>query len=258
MAHKPTKLPGRRKRDPQLFLNEEWTDRKLNSYHDGAVVVGDFFEQATSDLLMSERYQTVNSADMCPDVKEPTRSEFFVESKAMGLTGGRRFAISKDQMDNYDDYIDNYFPDMTMADPDWEPSMLYAFWTYRFEKRVKVGDFKFTRDLRKELAKSVVSLYLVDFQTLKGIVSDRPIKSYNMYPDFYSLLKSDFALLETDWLQFLKNNNIEQNGHAFHSTQIKSLEVYELGINPFHVYSLLDHKAMSKQSLLEFFSNLQV
>lgn len=258
MADSATKLPARRQRDPQLYLDPTWTDRKLHSYHEGAVVVGDFFEQATSELLMSHRYQTVNSADICPDVKEPTRCEFFVESKAMGITGGKRFFISKDQMDTYDEYIEDYFPDMSLADPDWDPSLLYAFWMYQFPKGVKVGDYKFTQDLRVALAESVISLYLLDFQTLKEIVATRKVKSYQMYPDFYALYRTDFALLESDWMAFLEKNSVVPNGHAYHSTKVNTLQVYDLGLIPFNVYALVDKKAMTKRSLVEFFANLQV
>jgi len=255
MTAEPTKLPKKRSKRNQMMFDPSWCDRKLHSYHEGAVVVGDFFEEATSNLLSSARFLTDSTADTCPDVKEPSRCEFFVESKAMGLNTGRRFPLAEEQLKAYEAFVENYFPSMDINEPDWEPSLLFAFWMYELEEG-KIGDYQYVNDLREILAKSVVALFLLDFDVVKGMLKNKKLENYKMYRPFYSLRRTDFRLLETDWRAFLKKVEIPINGHAFFSTQIKSRQVYSLKLRPFELNVLVDGHGMSKQAFRLFLSKV--
>jgi len=238
-----------------MMFDPSWCDRKLNSYHEGAVVIGDFFEEATSQLLSAVRYMTDSTVESCPDVNEPLRCEFFVESKAMGINTGRRFPLSAEQLKGYETFMEDYFPCPGIVDPDWEPSLLFAFWMYKL-KEGKIGDHRFVSDLRNVLAESVVSLHLVDYTIVKGLIKGKRREDYKMYPAFYSLRRNDLLPLETDWRAFLKGADIPQNGHTFFSTQIKKQAVYDLKLNTFSLHVLVDGHGMSKKALQIFLSKV--
>ena len=249
-----TKLPKEKRKKFQLVFDDSWCDRKLHSYHEGAVVVGDFFEEATSQLLACQRYKIDSTADSCPDLKEPTTQQFYAEVKAMGLTGGKRFFISKEQLDTYDTFLTDYFPETLKGkEPDWDPCLLYAFWVYDLGKGNKVGDFKFVADLRKALSNAVVCCYIVDFDTLKGIVKNKTVESYQNYPDFYNLRRKELSTLGTDWKEFIGSHGIPLNGHVYYSTNVSNLQVYKQKSNDFFLYSLINGHGMSKAALHQFF-----
>jgi len=238
-----------------MVFEPSWCDKRLYSYHEGAVVVGDFFEEATSQLLSSVRYMTDSTVDTCPDVKESHRCEFFVESKAMGLNTGRRFPLAAHQLEAYENFLSDYFPCTSMKDPDWEPALLFAFWTYKLAEG-QIGDFQFVNDLREVLAKSVVSLHLLDYSIVKGLLKGKRLEDYKMYRPFYSFRQSDFKPLSMDWREFLKGVDIPLNGHAYFSTQVKRRKVYGLDMCPFELNMLIDGHGMSKQALRTFIAKV--
>jgi len=248
-----TKLPGKKER-PDQGTFEGYDDVFLKSYRHGAVVVGDFFEEATAALMgrrHSHRLTTDSTAWYCPDLRESKRAEYFIESKASG-PGGRYFPIPLDQLTAYQQMLEDYFPDMQIADPDWSPSILYAFWLHGV-KRIK-GTIKFRDELRDVLATTVQGLYVLDLATVFQFSHHKRIEDWSKWghEEAFRILHSDLKPISNGWQNFLTGLELPPDEYFYTSAVKKGLKVYDRTVSPFPVYTVLNSHSRSKESVQSF------
>ncbi len=182
------KLPPSKRNQEQLRFDADWSGTKFFGYKASCTAIGNFYEQATYHILKGvERLTTDGTADVCPDLAETKRGAFFVESKS---SGGSRFMIVIDQLEMYDEFLsDTYMPDMRYDNPDFEPVILYSFWTHSLRK---TNRFSWREELYHELAKSTESVIIVDLEIINRMVVGRPTSAdHEMYPSHFNFYKKD-------------------------------------------------------------------
>ena len=187
------KTSGPRFVNKQLLLSKEWMEIPLKSYHDGAVVVGDFFEELSSVVFHSTyRLCTDGTADICPDLFS-TNGKEVIESKASSKRSGRQYLLFLHQLEMYGKYI-----------KEQQKVVNYVFWVYDVGQ--KVGDFKTRDQLRKGLSQGVVSASVVPHDIVMEMVAPKRVEGgSDRYPPFCRLRYPDIKKLAVTKTVRLKN-----------------------------------------------------
>lgn len=243
----------------QYSLGMGWGNFKLNSYREGMPIVGDFFEEATSKLFNKEakRLEVTNECEICPDLQEATRGEFFIECKASKDSYYKNdkprgyFKMLKERVTSYKNFLGVYFPVSKVEDPDFEPVLIYAFWVYDIGK-IKVGDFKSVDELFDGLAKAKISLCLIDASTIHQYFENKHLSAPPSYGPMYVFRHNELNPIRTgDYKSFLDKCKLPNN-HLYCSFIKKNLKVYDRKVKKFPVYMLLDKTAYEKPNIKKF------
>lgn len=158
-------------------FTKEFLNKSIDYYQESYYIIGSFFEELTNELFKgyTERLDLDNDSDICPDLHEVNKREFFIECKAAkrgtynsSKTRRTEWKMKTESIDNYTDFFKTYFPSCSLKEPDFNPVLLYAFWSYDIGN-VKAGDFDKSRKLIRALTYSNIKLYLMDSFILRKI-----------------------------------------------------------------------------------------
>lgn len=246
-------------------FSKEFLNRHINSSHEGKYIVGSFFEELTRELFngIVERLRTNNSCDICPDLREIKRQEFFIECKAAKARIYTKHSKAKRiewkmkvyQKENYINFLNNYFPDCSLENPDFNPSLLYAFWGYDIEKK-KIEDFDKSSQIIKSLTYSDIKLYLIDSSIFDAICNLKNLTECHSLGEMYRLWHSDFKLLDSDkWSEFTSKWNLPVEDCFYASCEKSGLEINNKQVNSFPVRVLLSKDSYKKESIMSFLEN---
>lgn len=249
-------------------LSRDFLNKYINSSHEGKYIVGSFFEELTQELFngYAERLTTNGTCDICPDLREIKRQEFFIECKAAKLrTYYKKYKSKKaewkmqaQRIDSYTDFLKTYFPDCSLESPDFNPSLLYAFWTYDLGDR-KIEDFNKSNTLVRNLAQSSIKLYLIDSFILDSMCKLKDMKSPSSLGELYRFWSGDFKLLDDDegLIDFIKKWElpIGEDRCIYSSFEKSGLEINKKQVNSFPVRVLLSKHSYNKESIMNFLEN---
>jgi len=178
-------------------LGELWDNVPINKWQHASVITGDFFEEASKQLLSlgGDTIKRFNTGGDCnPDMVELLHHEFYVESKAHG-PAGRRFVLYDRQIKSYQYMLETYWPE-DIRKFAFEPVLLYLFWEHKIEK---VGSYPDRDSLRKAFAKSKCNCYLLDFWVIEHIVNVSPLTEHTVWAreasPYYQLRSTKLKLL---------------------------------------------------------------
>lgn len=246
-------------------FSEEFLSKYITCSSDGNYIIGGFFEELTRELFSgyAERLSTNSHCDICPDLREIKRREFFIECKAAKIRTYSKRSVSKKAewkmrlsgIDNYSSFLNSYFPDVSLENPDFKPSLLYAFWTYDTGEK-KIEDFKVSSELIEGLSCSNIKLYLIDSFILDSMCKLKEMKSPQSYGDIYRFWSSDFKLLDNDegLIDFIKKWELPtgEDRCVYSSCKKSGLVINEKQVNSFPVRVLLSKESYNKESITNF------
>lgn len=243
---------------------ESFLNRPLFGYQETYVIIGSFFEELTKELFgkYAIRLGTDPSADVCPDLCEPTKREFFIESKAAGRRKVNKSNYKRAEWkmkisgrDNYNSFFSSYFPSCLIDKPDFNPVLLYAFWSYDIGSQV-VGDFDNSSKLIKALTYSDMKLYLVDSFILGKMFELKTLSDVPSMGEMYRMRDSEFKLLNDDkWVEFSSKWQLPIEDCFYTSCEKSGLEINKKRVNSFPVRALLSKHSYSKESVANFLEN---
>lgn len=246
-------------------LPKDFFNRYLDSFREGSQIVGSFFEELTKELFEGhiDRLKLNRFVDICPDLQESKRQEFFIECKAAkahtyykGSKSKRiewKMTVSREA--SYTSFLDSYFPDVSLENPDFNPVLLYTFWGYDIGSK-KIGDFDNSKKLIESLTYSDMRLYLVDSFVLSKICQLKTLSDAPSREEMYRVRHADFKLLDSDkWSEFAKKWNIPVEDCFYASCEKSGLEINNKQVNNFPVRVLLSKDSYSKESIMNFLEN---
>jgi hypothetical protein len=123
---------------------------------------GDFFEEATAQLLRGARMATDCRCEVCPDV---SYCAGYAESKSVGLNGAVIIYTHRREKD-------------LQFMRENKCSLLYAIWHHSFP----VKDAHFEEELRDGLARTMESVILLPAQVLHALLLPLPTRVLNTRP----------------------------------------------------------------------------
>lgn len=147
---------------PTLFDNH----KAVNSAQKRAMVVGDFFEEAASNLLNLKRLNLDPNQTACPDLVDANKS-LYVESKAANIAKGSGVAIKGKQLRYYRDMRDLAFPSIYDGKPIFTIDIKYCLWFYSINKMLSEK----VETIRERLANSVCICVIVDIEFIESLMS---------------------------------------------------------------------------------------
>jgi hypothetical protein len=148
----------------ELFDNE----KDIENRKDLCSYIGDFFEEASAQILKADRLRNARYKDINPDLANKERSIFY-ESKASNKTSGGA-AVKVDQLNCYLDFTRYYIPDVDQKDPIFNVKVFYIFWFYELPSM----KYKSQKILRRDLAECDKELYLLSVDAVNTIVTLKP------------------------------------------------------------------------------------
>jgi hypothetical protein len=164
-----------KRRSAQLLLDPSWDDISILNYHDGIVIVGDFFEELSANAMHLPRLATNGQDTICPDLRD---DKLVVESKACNAVSTGRFMVWDHQLENYEG--------MTEAEG---VSVFYLFWQYRMsgQDSHRVGDYKTRSALRNAMARSDIQGWFMPLSEMACVARTQRLQKYtrgaNQNPD---------------------------------------------------------------------------
>ena len=172
-----------------MFLN----DSVIKSPQQLAVIIGDYFEEASKNLLNYKRLCTNCEEEVCPDLVS-LDGKTYIESKACKVINAA--PIKTEQLQYYKDFVDFNFPFKDDPNPVFKVGVKYMIWFY--------GDYKaqkFKEDVHKEVSKTEISCYLIPldlilFWCTKAETQVQRIKK--SFLDFYIDSIDDMHLIRTN------------------------------------------------------------
>jgi len=197
------RIGNRKYVSPQMMLCREWVDVEISSYKHGSVIVGDFFEEATSRLLHLGRLSTSGYADLCPDLGAV--GKMVVESKACNMVTGRCYLLWEYQLMNYEEINSQNTP------------VLFVLWTYEFpDRKIRLKDFKWRESLRKSLSITIVSLTIVTLADILALIRGKRFEDGGGY-------------CASEGMKFcrLRVKEVAEYTKAYNETLVRGLVVYD-------------------------------
>ena len=155
---------NKQEEQPELFCNE----KDIENRKDLCSYIGDFFEEASSKILLCDRLRNARYKDINPDLANRERSIFY-ESKASNKTSGGA-AIKVEQLNCYLDFVKYYIPDVYDKNPIFNVKVFYIFWYY------DLPDTKYSnqKKLRRDLAECNKHLYMLSVDAVNTIAHLKP------------------------------------------------------------------------------------
>jgi hypothetical protein len=147
-------LPTERQKDTQTYLFD-W-DTPLKGPPACRAWVGDFFEEATAEISGAKRLKTNSKIRWCPDLKW---QDVFFETKSVG---------ESNQVIIYEGRLKKDIDNLAKR------KAKFYYWIWRH--RLQIKGLKTLKELRSNLAISVKSLLVVDFEVICDILKDRPVR----------------------------------------------------------------------------------
>lgn len=248
----------------QEGFSKEFLSKPISVSSDGNYIIGSFFEELTRILFEGfvERLNLDGSCDVCPDLRETKRREFFIECKAaksrtyMKKSKAKKieWKMKTAAIDNYRRFFADYFPDCSLEKPDFNPSLLYTFWGYDLGSK-KIEEFGNSNELVTSLTYSDLRLYLIDSTVLDLMSEFKTLGDPPSTEKMFRLWHSDFKLLDKDkWVEFISKWKLPED--CFYTSCEKSgLEVNNKQVNQFPVRVLLSKDSYSKESISNFLEN---
>lgn len=152
-----------------------WEDSKrVHGRYGAATVIGDFYEEATAQLLNIQRLTTDSSCDLCPD---HDGSGFFVECKACRQDRGV-YLLYNLEMTGYRNWL------RTFRGKPNAPKLYYTLWSY--ETYPKPSEFRWRDDLWDTLALGTLQCVVLDFSTVRQLFkrTKQEKGNWSSYSDF--------------------------------------------------------------------------
>lgn len=182
---------------PSLFNNYKAVDNPQKK----AVLVGDFFEEATANLLHLKRLNLDPFAEACPDCTNLDRT-LYVESKACNLLKGKGVAIAEHQVKYYKDIKEFHFPSIYDGKPVFDIDVKYCLWFYSINKM----STEKVETIRDRLTNSIDSCIVVDLSFIESLFNDFDKKVLKRKFSIDLILKKLDTYIES-------NREIEVYGH---------------------------------------------
>lgn len=155
-----------KRRPTQLLLNRDWLDVPLVGTQDGVVIVGDFFEELSSQVFSLPRLSTNGCNTICPDLQH---GKLVVESKAANAVMTRKYMIWDHQLENYEA--------MSITE---DAYVFYLFWAYKMtgNNPDKVGAYKSRHALQAALATAEIRGWFVPLDDLARLARTSRLQAY--------------------------------------------------------------------------------
>lgn len=150
--------------EAELFCNE----KDIANRKDLCCYIGDFFEEASSQILKVDRLRNARYMDINPDLANKERSLFY-ESKASNQSS-RGAAIKVEQFNCYKNFVDFYLPSVYAVNPIFKVNVFYIFWFYNLPSMGYVNQ----RKLRQDLAACDKELFMLSIDSIYTIAKFKP------------------------------------------------------------------------------------
>lgn len=149
----------------QLFNNY----RLITNKKQLTTVVGDYFEEATKNLIGLKRLNIHSKCNSCPDLCDDIRTNFF-ESKASNYSSGGA-AIKLSQFNQHVNLRDFWFPSIYEINPIFIINIYYILWYYDgdcFHKKIEV--------VRKKLSDSIKYCFILPLDDINQLFGNKDVK----------------------------------------------------------------------------------